>query len=86
MEMKDETFEPTGNWECRRVWNSNYETFSPCLVRPDGTIEAIYEPGWECQVKDEAATYNLNADKSQTFRICPYCGPGKPLGSCSWCS
>lgn len=36
------SFEPTGRWEVRRVWDSNWEKNVPAVVRPDGTLDHTY--------------------------------------------
>lgn len=81
-EMLEHKFEPTGQWEVRSLYCSNYEGNRPVLVAPDGSVHRIWPlgPSGAFEAEGYALTYNMNDDKAAEFRQCPYC-----WDECSWC-
>lgn len=75
-------YEPTGQWEVYREWDSNWERNAPVLVDPKGFVNTRYsaDPEAEWIARSYADTYNMNEDKAEEFRSCPYC-----TTECSWC-
>lgn len=73
-------YTPTGRWEVYSEWDTNYEAFAPVLVDPQGFVNERWEPNDMGQAQGYADTYNLNDDKAEDFRQCPYCENG-----CPWC-
>lgn len=73
-------YPPTGKWEVRHEFDSNWERHAPVLVDPNGFVDSTYVPGDMGQAQGWADTYNLNEDKAAEFRQCPYCE-----GGCPWC-
>lgn len=67
----------TGNWEVRREANR------VVLIDPSGAIHSLWslDDFGESQARGWADTYNMNDDKAEEFRKCPYCDT-----SCPWCS
>ena len=69
---KTPTFPPTGRWEVRSRWDSNYENLVPVVVDPEGREDGAYEPGARCHAEVDAAYANARLDGIEG---CPYCGP-----------
>jgi len=66
----------TGNWEVRR----QQDCFA--LVDPSGSVNSLWslDSIGESQAQGYADTYNMNEDREEEFRQCPYCDT-----ACPWC-
>ena len=81
--QKTPDYTPTGRWEVRSKYDSNSESFCPVLVDPMGYVHSVWSPDILGQgaARGYADTYNMNEDKADEWRTCPYC-----TTECSWCA
>jgi hypothetical protein len=71
------------DWRVFREWDSNVDAFRHILVEPSGRVNTVYDHTdfGRSEAEGLAATYNLNPDRAEEFRKCPYCKT-----QCPWCS